>query len=296
MPLESLVEAVSDSGHAMDTFCRRQLRETRVARRLLQRGQGDDTPDQHALAKEAFCRFEPDQIVEQLRRSARRRREFGRLRPSQIKCADDASVLGNEPALLKGREALAASWTAIQQTGSMSATGHDACAPPTPSEIRRLVLGEAHRTELQPRRACSVGLGSSKRQKERSLGADRHGRDLVAADARLMVQEVQHGFRQGEIETRRPGAGADAEALTEMARRQAMGEGEAMQPTRQQLVMGRRRLHRPAFRNNGREARLHFDRGTGGAAHRRPTAVLGAALSCAAPTREYIRARRAFAA
>jgi hypothetical protein len=108
MYIKSLVEAVSYARDATDSLDRRQSREFLIAWRLLQRGQGDNPLDQRAFSQKAFRRFEPDQIVEQLRRLARRRREIRRLGLSQIKSADGALVLWDEPALIEGHEALPA--------------------------------------------------------------------------------------------------------------------------------------------------------------------------------------------
>ncbi len=208
MFIKSLVEAVSYARDATDSLDRRQSREFLIAWRLLQRGQGDNPLDQRAFSQKAFRRFEPDQIVEQLRRLARRRREIRRLGLSQIKSADGALVLWDEPALIEGHEALPARWTTIEQTSSMSPAGHDTGAAPLLSKIWRLVFGKAHRAELLPRRMFLVRLGSAERQEQRPpfLGADRHGHDPIAVDAGLMMQEVQHGSRQREVEPRRPGA------------------------------------------------------------------------------------------
>ena len=221
------------------------------------------------LRQEAFPRLDADQIVDQLRRLARRRREFGSLGPAKIESADGALALGSESALVEGRETLAASRTAIDQAPAMTSAGHDAGAPPGPSEISRLVVGEALRAELQPCRADLVGPGQTdgmaKRQKQAPpiSASDCHRRDPVAANAGLMMQQVQERRRRLEIEPRRPCAGAEPEPVPEMARRQAMSESETMQPARQKLVLRRDHLRRPAFGSQGREPRLHFDRRAG---------------------------------
>jgi len=239
MLAQSLIEAVLDARDTTDSLDRRQFVEPPIAQRILQRGQGENSLDQRAFVQDAFRGFDADQIVDQLRRLARRRREFGRLGLAEIESADGALVLRNERALIEGCKGLAASGTTIEQTSSMSTAGHDAGAAPLLPEIRCLVLGEARRAELLPRRMFLVGAGSAERQEQRPtfLGADRHGRDPVVAKAGLMMQQVQHEFRQGEIEPRRPCAGADAEAFPEVARRQAMSESTAMQCARQQLMV-----------------------------------------------------------
>jgi hypothetical protein len=269
MFIKSLVEAVSYARDATDSLGRRQSREFLIAWRFLQRGQGDNPFDQRAFSKKAFRRFEPDQIVEQLRRLARRRREFRRLGLAEIESADGTSVLRNDRTLIEGHEALAASRTTVEQTSSISPAGHDAGAAPLLSKIWRLVFGEAHRAELLPRRMFLVRLDSAERQKQRPpfLAADRHGRDPIAVDAGLMMQEVQHGSRQGEVEPCRPGAGAEPELFPEMSRRQAVSESEPMQPARQKFVTQGCHLHRPTLGEKCRETRLDFDRGTGVSAH-----------------------------
>jgi hypothetical protein len=269
MYIKSLVEAVSYARDATDSLDCRQSREFLIAWRFLQRGQGDNPFDQRAFSKKAFRRFEPDQIVEQLRRLARRRREFRRLGLAEIESADGTSVLRNDRTLIEGHEALAASRTTVEQTSSISPAGHDVGAAPLLSKIWRLVFGEAHRAELLPRRMFLVRLDSAERQKQRPpfLAADRHGHDPIAVDAGLMMQEVQHGSRQGEVEPRRPGAGAEPELFPEMSRRQAVSESESMQPARQKFVTQGRHLHRPTLGEKCRETRLHFDRGTGVSAH-----------------------------
>jgi hypothetical protein len=93
--------------------------------------------------------------------------------------------------------------------------------------------------------------------------SDCHRRDPVAANAGLMMQQVQERRRRLEIEPRRPCAGAEPEPVPEMARRQAMSESETMQPAREQLVLRRDHLRRPAFGRQSPEPRLHLDRGAG---------------------------------
>ncbi len=302
MPAQSLVEAGLDSREAAESLGRRQFRKFLIARRILQRGQGEEPLGQRAPPQEAFRRLDADQIVDQLRRLARRRREFGSLGPAKIESADGALELGSESALVEGRETLAASRTAIDQAPAMTSAGHDAGAPPGPPEISRLVVGEALRAELQPRRAHLAGPvqtdGMAERQKQGPpiSASDCHRRDPIAANAGLTMQQVQEGRRRLEIEPRRPSAGAEPEAVPKMARRQAMGESETMLPAREQLVLRRDHLRRPAFGHQGREPRLHFDRGAAMFGQRRPIASLGAAAPCGARTAACNKARIAFAA
>jgi len=232
-----------DARETADSLCRRQSREFRIARPRLQGRQGENPRDQSAFLQEALCRFEPDQIVDEPRCLSRRLLYAGRLGSSQIEAAAGAVMLRKECVLVEGREALAARWATIQQTSAMMPAGHNAGAPPLLSKIGRLILGEADRTKLQPSGSLFVGVGRRQRmmerQKQRSplLGADRHGGDSAAVDAGLIMQVAQHGSRRGEIEPRRPCAGADAEAFPEVARRQAMSESTAMQCARQQLMV-----------------------------------------------------------
>jgi hypothetical protein len=69
-------QASINAREAAHSLCCRQSREFLVAGRLLQRGQGDNPLDQRAFLQKALRRFEPGQIVDKLRRPARRRREI----------------------------------------------------------------------------------------------------------------------------------------------------------------------------------------------------------------------------
>ena len=114
-----------------------------------------------------------------------------------------------------------------------------------------------------------VGLASAERQEQwpPCLGADRHGHDPIAVDAGLMMQVAKHGSRQGEVEPRQPGTGAEPELFPEMTRRQAMSESEPMQPARQKFVTQGLTFTGQRLREKCRETRLHFDRGAGVSAH-----------------------------
>ena len=74
----------------MDSLEGRQSREFLIAWRLLQRRQGDNPLDQRAFLQKALRRFQPDQIVDQLRRLVRRADQAPEPNPSSSpKCRGD---------------------------------------------------------------------------------------------------------------------------------------------------------------------------------------------------------------
>ena len=140
-------------------------------------------------------------------------------------------------------------------------------------------------------------LGSAERQEQRPpfLGADRHGGDPVAVDAGLMMQEAQHGSRQGEVEPRRPGAGAEPELFPEMiaATGHERERADAASSTEVRHAAG---ITFTGQRSGKSVARRGCTSIAGPASPRILKSALAAAPIDGAPREAYNRARRAFAA
>ena len=177
-----------------------------------------------------------------------------RLRAGEIQAAGGAIVLGPQRRLVERRQCLSAGRAAVEQAAPVARAGDRRREAPLPPEIRLLVFGQTLRTELQPGGLpppppARRKIGAQRQQKRaRPNPSKGHAADRLGREARAADQPIPHDWRQREIEPAGPGAGTQIERGSERPGRQAVADGQPMQPAREQFVGLRSRDDRPMAR------------------------------------------------
>lgn len=217
---------------------------------------GDDRCAQHARDDVADCsralgQFHPAYIRDRAFQSARGRLDRGLRGSTQIEAASCAEMLWDEFSLIEGRDSTAASRASIPKTATMRKAGHTRCQPPLPPKIRGLVGGKAKRTILHPGRTMSASV-FAQRQEERRQGptSHRHRRDRHMRNARPIAEQGSDVARKPKVEAGRPHPVTKPQDAGERPRRDSVGEREAMNPARRQLVVKRVDENRPPIAND----------------------------------------------
>ncbi len=178
--------------------------------------------------------------------------------------AKPARRLGPQRRLVERGQSLSAVRAEVEQAAPVTRAGDRCRQAPFPPEIGLLVFGQTMRTELKPSGLPPPArrkIGAQRQQKQaRANPGERHAVDASGREARAADQPIPHDRRQREIESAGPGAGTQIERRSERPGRQAVAEGQSMQPAREQFIGLWIRNDRPMARQevvgHGAELRL----------------------------------------
>ena len=213
---------------------RRERCQRRRSQRIELRRQGEDGVDDGGVR----VRHAAAEGGQDCSRASGACAETRRLRAGEIEAAGGAIVLGPQRRLVERRQSLSAVRAAVEQAAPVTRAGDRRRQAPFPPEIGLLVFGQTVRTELKPGGLpppppARRKIGAQRQQKRaRANPGERHAVDGSGSEARAADEPIPHDRRQREIESAGPGAGTQIERRSERPGRQAVAEGQPMQPAR----------------------------------------------------------------